>query len=84
MSLFIQNTEHSSELQKRITAELTDMAKRKNTNPKPKDIDGVKDSEYVKDLQQSKVLTLSATWWVLIILTIIVMIAVIVLAVKGA
>lgn len=83
MSLFIQNTERSSELQKRITAELTDMAKKKSIGPKPKDIDGVNDSEYIKDLQQSKIFKLNPTWWVLILLTAIVVMVIIVLAVKG-
>lgn len=83
MSLFIQNAGRSSELQKRITAELTDMAKKKSVSPKPKDVDGVDDSEYVKDLQKSKIFELSPTWWVLIVLTIIAVITVIVLAVNG-
>lgn len=84
MGLFIQNTEFSSDLQKRITADLTEMAKKKTAGPAPKKVDGVSDSEYVKDLEQSKLLALSPAWWTLIILTIITVIIIIALASKGS
>jgi hypothetical protein len=85
MSLFINNTEDRSELQKRIAAELAEKAKRrtKDVDLEPQDIDGVEDSEYIKGYQKSKLLSLDRTWWVLIIVAIVAVVAILVLSMGG-
>ncbi|MDR1300138.1 MAG: hypothetical protein LBK50_00290 [Candidatus Nomurabacteria bacterium] len=85
MSLFINNTQDRSELQKRIAAELAEKAKKKNADIdlEPKDVDGVDDSEYIKDYKQSRVMNLSKTWLLLIVVLVVTIAAIIILAVRS-
>ena len=63
MSLYLQQKDNRSELQKRIAAELQDKAKKKPVEPHDLP-DGVEDSAYVKDLESAG----SGGWvWLLIL-----------------
>lgn len=63
MGIIVKRDENRTELQKRIAAELTEKAKKKNreTVDLP---DGVEDSEYIKDTKH----TTSLAWfWILVV-----------------
>lgn len=81
-----------SELQKRIAAELKEKTEgsgkrviksRRDVDLEPEDVDGVEDSEYIRDYSQSKTLNLDKTWLILIGGVVISIIVIIVLAIGG-
>jgi cell division protein FtsX len=63
MALFIRQNEDRSKLQERLAAELQERSKQKANRTDM--VDGVMDSEYIKDTKQ----TTSLAWlWILIVL----------------
>lgn len=75
MALFVNQNEQRSELQKKIAAELQQKAKVQPNDPSP---DGVEDSKYVENTQQT------TSWaWIWIVLIVIV-IAIVVVAIIGS
>ncbi len=68
MGIIVNQENNRSELQKRIAAELSEKAKKKN-EPKGERPDGVDDSAYIQDTTQ----TTRAAWvWILIIVAVVV------------
>jgi len=67
MGIIVNQNENRSELQKRIAAELTEKAKKKNepTHDRP---DGIDDSAYIEGTKQTT--TLAWLWLVIVIVAV--------------
>ena len=74
MGLFIRQDDNRSELQRRVAAELSEKARKRAELENQPQVDGVKDSAYIKDTQ----MTSKNAWiwiWLIAVGTIIVIIA---------
>lgn len=68
MGIIYNQDSNRSDLQKRISQELSDKAKKKNLDPADKLPDGVDDSAYIEGTKQ----TTSLAWvWVLIVVIVV-------------